>query len=42
METLRQAVTDDAGFVEKLNRGYRQILQELRKVIIAHPAAKRK
>jgi MoxR-like ATPase len=38
METLRQAVTDDAGFVEKLNRGYRQILQELRKVIIAQDA----
>jgi len=38
METLRQAVTDDAAFVEKLNRGYRLILQELRKVIIAQDA----
>ena len=38
METLRQAVVDDAAMVEKLNRGYRQILQELRKVIIAQDA----
>lgn len=35
METIQQAITDDAASVEKLNRGYRQILAELKKVIVA-------
>src|SRR5947208_17178769 len=35
MENVRHAVADDAAVVEKLNAGYRQILRELRKVIIA-------
>ncbi len=38
METIQQAVTDDAASVEKLNRGYRQILAELKKVIVAQDA----
>jgi len=35
METTQPAVLDDAALVEKLNDGYRHILEELRKVIIA-------
>ena len=35
METTQPAVLDDAAMVEKLNDGYRRILEELRKVIIA-------
>src|SRR5512137_2096811 len=35
METMQPAVLDDAATVEKLNDGYRRILEELRKVIIA-------
>src|SRR5262245_36849859 len=35
MENVQQAVVDDAALVDKLNGGYRQILDELRKVIIA-------
>ncbi len=35
METVQQPVMDDAAVVEKLRAGYREILQELRKVIIA-------
>ncbi len=35
METMQPAVQDDAALVEKLKTGYRQILTELRKVIIA-------
>jgi MoxR-like ATPase len=38
METLRQAIVDDAAVVERLKLGYRRILQELRKVIIAQDA----
>ncbi len=38
METIQQTVTDDAASVEKLNRGYRQILSELKKVIVAQDA----
>jgi len=38
MELTQQAVNEDAACVEKLNRGYRQILTELRKVIIAQDA----
>ena len=35
METLQQVAADEAVLVEKLNTGYRQLLKELRKVIIA-------
>ncbi len=35
METIQQVASDDAASVEKLNQGYRQILNELRKVIVA-------
>jgi MoxR-like ATPase len=35
MENVQQAVVDDAALVDKLHVGYRQILEELRKVIIA-------
>jgi MoxR-like ATPase len=35
MENVQQAVVDDAALVEKLHAGYRQILEQLRKVIIA-------
>jgi MoxR-like ATPase len=35
MGTLGQVAVDDAALVEKLNAGYREILKELRKVIIA-------
>jgi MoxR-like ATPase len=35
MDTAQQTVGEDAALVEKLNQGYAQILQELRKVIIA-------
>ncbi len=35
MATVRTAATEDAALVEKLNTGHRQMLQELRKVIIA-------
>ncbi len=38
METVQQVVNEDAASVEKLNRGYRQILTELRKVIVAQDA----
>ncbi len=38
METIQQAVNEDAASVEKLNRGYRQVLTELRKVIVAQDA----
>ena len=38
MESVQQAVVDDAVLVEKLRSGYRQILKELRKVIIAQDA----
>jgi MoxR-like ATPase len=38
MENLQQPVVDDAALVEKLNAGYREILRELRKVIIAQDA----
>jgi MoxR-like ATPase len=35
METIQRVVTEEAALVEKLNRSYRQILSELRKVIVA-------
>jgi len=35
MDTAPQTVTEDAALVERLNQGYSQILEELRKVIIA-------
>ncbi|HYK90428.1 MAG TPA: AAA family ATPase [Acidobacteriota bacterium] len=35
METMQPAVLDDAALVERLKAGYRQILSELRKVIVA-------
>ncbi len=35
METVQQPAVEDAALVQKLNSGYRQILAELRKVIIA-------
>jgi MoxR-like ATPase len=35
MEMMQPAVSDDAALVEKLKTGYRQILTELRKVIVA-------
>jgi len=38
METIQQVVSEDAASVEKLHRSYRQILHELRKVIIAQDA----
>jgi MoxR-like ATPase len=38
MEPVQQTVNEDAASVEKLNRGYRQILSELRKVIVAQDA----
>src|SRR5512135_1306949 len=38
METIQQAVSEDAASVEKLNKSYRQILSELRKVIVAQDA----
>jgi MoxR-like ATPase len=38
METTQQVANEDAASVEKLNRGYRQILTELRKVIVAQDA----
>jgi len=38
METVQQAAGEDAALVQKLNLGYRQILAELRKVIIAQDA----
>ena len=38
METVQQVVNEDAASVEKLNCGYRQILTELRKVIVAQDA----
>jgi len=38
METTQQVVNEDAASVEKLNRSYRQILTELRKVIVAQDA----
>ena len=38
METVQQAAVEDAALVQKLNSGYRQMLAELRKVIIAQDA----
>jgi MoxR-like ATPase len=38
METIQQVVSEDAASVEKLHSSYRQILHELRKVIIAQDA----
>jgi len=38
METIQQVVSEDAASVEKLHNSYRQILHELRKVIIAQDA----
>src|SRR5512135_514117 len=38
METIQQAVSEDAASVEKLNKSYRQILSELKKVIVAQDA----
>ena len=38
MDTVQQVVNEDAASVEKLNHGYRQILSELRKVIVAQDA----
>jgi MoxR-like ATPase len=38
METVQQVVSEDAASVEKLHSSYRQILRELRKVIIAQDA----
>jgi len=38
MEIVEQCAVNDAALVEKLNSGYRQILKELRKVIIAQDA----
>jgi MoxR-like ATPase len=38
MEPVQQVVNEDAASVEKLNRGYRQILSELRKGIVAQDA----
>jgi MoxR-like ATPase len=38
MEIMQRAGVDDAVMVERLNQGYRQILSELRKVIIAQDA----
>lgn len=35
MEMIQQAVSEDAASVEKLKRSYREILSELRKVIVA-------
>src|SRR5262245_29017899 len=35
MDNVQQAVVEDGALVDKLRVGYRQILQELRKVIIA-------
>jgi MoxR-like ATPase len=35
MAIVEQAVSEDAASVDKLNKGYKQILEELRKVIIA-------
>ncbi len=35
METIQQVANEDVAAVEKLNHGYRQILSELRKVIVA-------
>jgi MoxR-like ATPase len=35
MDNVQQAVVEDGALVDKLHLGYRQILQELRKVIIA-------
>ncbi|MBZ5495292.1 MAG: MoxR family ATPase [Acidobacteriia bacterium] len=38
METIQRVVTAEAASVEKLGRSYRQILTELRKVIVAQDA----
>ena len=38
MENVEQVALDDAAQVEKLKRGYQEILRELRKVIIAQDA----
>ncbi len=38
MDTIQQAVNEDAVSVEKLNKSYRQILTELKKVIVAQDA----
>jgi MoxR-like ATPase len=38
MDSIQQPVVDDAALVEKLKTGYREILTELRKVIIAQDA----
>ncbi len=38
MEQTQQPVVEDASLVERLSTGYRQILRELRKVIIAQDA----
>jgi len=38
MENVQQAVNEDQVLVEKLNQGYRQLLEQLRKVIIAQDA----
>jgi MoxR-like ATPase len=38
METYQQVVNEDAASVDKLNRSYREILTELKKVIVAQDA----
>jgi MoxR-like ATPase len=38
MDPVQQVVNEDAASIEKLNRSYRQILSELRKVIVAQDA----